>query len=350
MPKKLRFFKIIFDDESLLYFPGTFLTGKVVLELDDDTPIFGLFFHIIGEGVVQLLGNGGIITSDKENYIDFRMKLLGDNLTRVDTQSNLNLNSSMSRLLVLSAGIHTFPFRLGLPLGLPSTFIGKHGWVQYYCRAELRDSSGLVHKNHQVFIVMNPIDLNLEPELIAQPFHGEVEEKFGFLCRKNGKIICKVRLDRSGYVPGESIQINAQIHNSSSITIKKTSAILTETVQYTSKNRIVQSEVRELASLEHSKIDPNSTDHWKNELLYIPPIPPTNLRGCNLIRIQYDVYFLIAPKGGRKTIKVQMPIMIATYPFRNSDGTLQRKKGTYYPSTLPISRSWFNSDSKIRSK
>ena len=73
----------------------------------------------------------------------------------------------MSRLLILSAGVHTFPFRLGLPLRLPSTFLGNHGWVQYYCRTELREPNGLVHKNQQVFIVMNPIDLNLEPTLLS---------------------------------------------------------------------------------------------------------------------------------------------------------------------------------------
>lgn len=37
--------------------------------------------------------------------------------------------------MLLSPGIHSFPFKLGLPLGLPSTFLGKHGWVQYYCKA-----------------------------------------------------------------------------------------------------------------------------------------------------------------------------------------------------------------------
>lgn len=69
--------------------------------------------------------------------------------------------------VVLSPGIHSFPFKLGLPLGLPSTFLGKHGWVQYYCKAALREPGGLVHKNQQVFIVMNPIDLNLEPPILA---------------------------------------------------------------------------------------------------------------------------------------------------------------------------------------
>jgi len=31
-------------------------------------------------------------------------------------------------------------------------------------------------------------------------------------------------------------------------------------------------------------------DQWRNEQLYVPPLPPTNLRGCHLINIQYDIY------------------------------------------------------------
>lgn len=68
---------------------------------------------------------------------------------------------------LLSPGIHSFPFKLGLPHGLPSTFLGKHGWVQYFCKAALREPNGLTHKNQQVFIVMNPIDLNLEPPILS---------------------------------------------------------------------------------------------------------------------------------------------------------------------------------------
>ena len=74
--------------------------------------------------------------------------------------------------VLLSPGIHSFPFKLGLPLGLPSTFLGKHGWVQYYCKTALKEAhTGLAHKNQQVFIVMNPIDLNQEPAILAVSKH-----------------------------------------------------------------------------------------------------------------------------------------------------------------------------------
>jgi len=154
MSRKLMKFLILFDNSNLLFFPGQFLSGRVILEVDDDMPVLGLFFHVVGEGVVNLSRKAENFT-DKENYIDFRLRLLGE---------------PGGDPVLLSGGIHSFPFKLGLPLGLPSTFLGKHGWVQYFCKAALREESGLTHKNQQVFIIMNPIDLNLEPPILAVRF------------------------------------------------------------------------------------------------------------------------------------------------------------------------------------
>lgn len=321
MERKLKRFNILLDDESLLYFPGSFLTGKVLLELEENTPATGLYFHIIGEGVVRFSNkkSNKTIASDRENYIDFRMRLLGDGPTVQTDQDSIacddddddddsSTSSATSnqdgirkqgnnKILVLSPGVHTFPFKLGLPPNLPSTFLGLHGWVQYFCRAVLKEPNGLVHKNQQVFIIINPIDLNNEPTNLQQPFYCEAEENLSksnkCLATNSGLISCRVRLDRGGFVPGENIIISATIENSSKQSIKKTRAILTETVEYRAKNKIIQSETRELASIEKGKILANSNDTWKKELLHIPALPPTNLRGCHLIKIHYDVYVSI---------------------------------------------------------
>lgn len=57
-----------------------------------------------------------------------------------------------------------------------------------------------------------------------------------------------------------------------------------------SGGKVMQMETRELASLRRGKIRPGQSDEWNNQQLYVPPLPPTNLRGCHLIKIQYDVY------------------------------------------------------------
>jgi len=326
MSRKLMKFLILFDNSNLLFFPGQFLSGRVILEVDDDMPVLGLFFHVVGEGVVNLSRKAENFT-DKENYIDFRLRLLGE---------------PGGDPVLLSGGIHSFPFKLGLPLGLPSTFLGKHGWVQYFCKAALREESGLTHKNQQVFIIMNPIDLNLEPPILAQPFHCEIEHKIGLTCYTSGAVTCRVRLDRGGYVPGEAISIWATITNNSRVTIKHTRASLTETIQYITRSKVIETETRELSSVSRGKIRFSETDDWKNEKLFVPPLPPTNLRGCHLIRIQYDVFFVVTPANLEKSIKLQLPIMLATYPLRNEDGTLRRKNKIDYPTTLPIFRPWLD--------
>lgn len=45
---------------------------------------------------------------------------------------------------------------------------------------------------------------------------------------KSGPVVCRVSLDRGGYVPGETISVNATLINHSKITIKETKAALTE--------------------------------------------------------------------------------------------------------------------------
>ena len=41
MSRKLMKFLIMFDNSNLLFFPGQFLTGRVILEVDDDMPVLG---------------------------------------------------------------------------------------------------------------------------------------------------------------------------------------------------------------------------------------------------------------------------------------------------------------------
>ena len=39
--RKLLKFLIMFDNSNLLFFPGQFLSGRVIVEVDDDMPVMG---------------------------------------------------------------------------------------------------------------------------------------------------------------------------------------------------------------------------------------------------------------------------------------------------------------------
>lgn len=55
-------------------------------------------------------------------------------------------------------------------------------------------------------------------------------------------------------------------------------------------NKVEHTERRELAVVRRGKILSGQVDEWRNEQLYINPLPPTNLQGCHIISVSYDVY------------------------------------------------------------
>lgn len=92
------------------------------------------------------------------------------------------------------------------------------------------------------------------------------------------------------YRISEKYYISIYVTFVSSININRLPA---QTIQYMSRNKVVETELRELASASRGRIPSGGTDEWPDEQLTVPPLPPTNLRGCHVIRIQYDVFVSI---------------------------------------------------------
>ncbi|ETN61134.1 hypothetical protein AND_007215 [Anopheles darlingi] len=325
MSKKLTKFQIVLDRGTLLYLPGQVLSGRVLLETQGNTAVLGLHFHVLGECTVHVPKGRRDRSYDKENYIDFRMKLLDD---------------FDNKPILLSPGIHCFPFKLGLPVSLPSTFLGRHGWVQYYCKSSLQETSGITHKNQQVFIVLNPIDLNLEVPILSSPLEVNVDHRVG-VGVIGGTIRCNVGLNKRAYVPGESILLTGEVHNRSNVTVKLLKYALIETVQYFVHGKLVHQERRELDAIVRDKIKSGTRDVLQHGHLPVPPLPPTNLLGCHLIKVQYSVCVLVEPNLMERQEAIRIPITLGTYPFRGRDDeNLQEWVDNYvqYPAALPVSR------------
>lgn len=88
--------------------------------------------------------------------------------------------------------------------------------------------------------------------------------------------------------------------------------MLLETIQYLSRGKIIQTEKRELAQIKFAKIRPGSRDEFVNRKLYVPPLPPTNIRNSNIIRLNYDVYV-------SEAINLPYSFLIAETPKKNSE-------------------------------
>ncbi|GFQ82379.1 hypothetical protein TNCT_286831 [Trichonephila clavata] len=73
MAKKLRKFLILLDNESLLYFPGSFLTGRVLVDLDEDTAVTGVY---IPRNLSAIIDNELLEENVKEKDKGLKLNLL----------------------------------------------------------------------------------------------------------------------------------------------------------------------------------------------------------------------------------------------------------------------------------
>jgi hypothetical protein len=53
--RKLLKFLILFENSSLLFFPGQFLSGRVLVELEDETPVLGESPNLFLSNILLLL-------------------------------------------------------------------------------------------------------------------------------------------------------------------------------------------------------------------------------------------------------------------------------------------------------
>lgn len=306
---KLNIFEITLTNFNGVYFAGQNLEGHVTVELNDGMKMRGVRLKFSGRAYVHWTeqhstGSGKNRRTETrhysatEQYFNFELLLFGPG----------------SGSTVLQAGRHTFPFVYQLPPNLPSSYESHIGNVRYHIKGTIDKPWKFDHSTKKVFTVVSMLDLNTQPSA-PQPLQGDNSKFLCCLCCKTGPISAIFRIDRTGYVPGDTILLNAEISNNSNRTMNNSKVRLVMVTSYhaTTKTRTISSDV---TSVRHGPIDPYGSDVWSGERLHIPAVPPSYLVGCSIIDIRYILMLEVDPAGPAFDLEVPLEIIIGTIPLR----------------------------------
>ena len=120
----------------------------------------------------------------------------------------------------MPAGSHQFPFHFQLPPVCPTSYEGRWGSIRYSCMATIDKPWKFNHRTRRVLTIVGYHDLNRD-SCAPLPFIDEKEERIGPCCCPAGTISASLRLHKTGYVPGESLQLSIDVTNNSSSSIKR---------------------------------------------------------------------------------------------------------------------------------
>lgn len=308
---KLQEFSInVSNNPSLTYYPGGYVTGCVIIKLSEAKKFRGLSVCLVGEAHVKWdetrsegTGENSSTTtetySNHEKYIDQKVILYGSG------------PESSGNNVELSARQHEFPFQFTLPMNIPHSFKDKYGRIEYYLKAVIDKAWGFDNKCKLPLNVTGTLSLDHVPNAKV-PAQNQATKHFCCWCCKSGPLSAMVRLDRTGYLPGEKMVINAEITNLTNRTVSQSIASLQMEIVYYATMGTKRC-TTEIASLKKGSIKQGESDIWNGELLEIPSVAPSNLEHCSIIDVEYTLNFSISCFGAMD-LKLPLKIIIGTQP------------------------------------
>lgn len=296
-----------------VYHGGELLNGQVQVHLEKALQLSKIKVKAIGQCEVRWVKKA---TNDKDRDIIYK------NSESYLNQSIVLYNKAHHE--ILGPGYYNYPFAILLPSPLPETFNTLFGNVSYFCKASVKTTESLFLK----FKVIQPFKVHANVNVNS---FGNVNEMATLhkterlplcciccCCFSTGKITASLNLNKKGYIPGEEIIINAEISNRSTASLSFLQASLNQTVICIARCGAQKRINQEICQINCSnEMSPGADFVWQNAALKLPQIPPTNMGGCNIIKINYAVEINIGEDSGCCSPKVThlIPIFIGSGMF-----------------------------------
>ncbi|XP_061183522.1 arrestin domain-containing protein 3-like [Saccostrea echinata] len=313
---KIQRFEIHVDGQTsrnIVVLSGTDLRGTVYINVSHSLKIQSISVYVFGKAKCKFdrrSDNDKREFTAKETYVNYKLYLFGGSQTQAQT---------------LEAGDHVYPFVIPLSTTgeLPSSFEGRKGYVRYTLQGQITRPWKADENIVLPFTVINHLDLNAFPDSVMPIIQYRRQEISGCCCSE-GEIIAQMKVNKSGFVPGEPIVVEMDINNKSENAVQAWSVELIQDVTYTgfSNSLFSSGNPKYKTKSETYTLYVNRTlavgvgQHQVfTRAMPVPSLPPSYLKGCNIIDIQYTLTFRIST--GWNTISLDNAVIIGSIPLRN---------------------------------
>ena len=283
-------------DEQYQYQPGEIIRGKIGIHLHRSTLVQTIYITIFGEGVVSWDDPYLGVFQANENYLN---------------ASKVIFETTNQRPRILDQGFHDFPFEYQLPEDIPSSFIGKYGSVTYILKAVVQgERTGDTTIATEPFLVLREYPL---PEEVFSPCERKLENRYWALC-STGKVKIIIGLNKTGYVPGEDMFVQAEIQNRSPLRITAIQAsLIMNSIYFAQKESIPFRQIVNKRRDDYELVEGDGR-RWQNVRISIPPyIPESKLEFCDIINVSYLFQFRVELSGGQE-VRTEIPVLLGARP------------------------------------
>ncbi|KRF84618.1 uncharacterized protein Dvir_GJ25634, isoform B [Drosophila virilis] len=314
-----------FDRPNPIFYSGEIVTGRIILRTASIKSVNRIYIMFLGLAKVMFEEQ----RSDTISGSEVRYERVVSHSTETYVKSYIDVHGKGR----LPDGTHTFPFAIPLPLGCPTSCVGKYGKISY----ELSLVLERFLRYNNVFIrpvtVLQTYNLNLHPEMSMPIEHVAIRR----LCCwpfRSGPIKLHLTIPFSGYAAGQTINYKVHIDNMSNRDVRGFSMTLIQIYEFTIRRerRIVSSYFR--GEFESEIVPPTHKRMARGHYL-IPSLPPSS-RAKLIIKVSYMIRLTVLISGWHMKWNIDVPITIGTIPLTKSGDHKAPKE--YIPDINDIQR------------
>ncbi|XP_074650478.1 arrestin domain-containing protein 3-like [Tubulanus polymorphus] len=325
MMHKLARLDILFDRDDQPYQPGDIVRGKVVFQAGDISLLITSGI-LCGKGASAIGWNDAAIENTltvhtaKQEYFNYKHVFCDKVTSSTDNANGWALMKQRS---------YQVPFEFSLPSTCPASIHCENGWIRYYVSCHVKtkalnpeDEHLIGHikfGNHRVYHVRKELFvqgyLNIGGGYSSKKLVSKTL-KCGFLAKGRSVISSTLRLDKTGYLPGEVIRIYGENRNESPWKCKCTLKLVKAITIWSADGQSKQM-AQDIWKIETHALNRGMRFVWKGQPVTIPTDSTPSLQPSDIISVEYLIEMRCFPMSflprvlGRR-LCLRIPIVVGT--------------------------------------
>ncbi|XP_052866712.1 arrestin domain-containing protein 3-like [Anopheles cruzii] len=314
--------EILFENNSNgIFTAGDHVAGFVELQLTKIKKVRGVCLNISGFSTVFWEAKVPDGPKNKKTKAQFkgREDFIKKKLYLAGTENGAGIQ--------LPSGALRYKFDFQIPPTVPTSMEGKYGHVRYLLQVTLERPWKFDHNFQKPFTVVCLADLNQSNEVLCIPTKAESMMTFycGF-CRSR-PLIVSATTPKSGYTPGETIELEVFVQNSSTVAVSEIEIKFQKLLKFISQTRVigqtqiplVETNVQyEVLTVRKIPTIQGENDARFVENFVVNPIPSTETTHSSIVHVSYELAVLVKPQRSTKRMKLNIPITIGKIPLAGS--------------------------------
>nr|CDJ84550.1 Arrestin domain containing protein [Haemonchus contortus] len=305
---KLDRFDIVLNNPEDAYFAGQEISGKVIIEIGEPKKVNEILLELKGRARTYWTKHSG----KSRKHVSHSEPYFLEQFNTAYTHKFTVTKNGKEKERVLPAGVHEIPFSYTLPKSLPSSFEGEFGHIRYTCRAICERPWDFDIVSRKAFTVIGIEDINSDPRLNEPVSISESNHTVAWCCRATGSITGELSLSKSGFTPGEKVNISYRVSNNSS-RAKPLCLKFVQSTVYRAKtfagHEQVRSTTRVILKNDKPEVPAHTTTDRITDEIVVPSVPP-RLGKCKIMSVTYSLDLEID-----QTLVVSCPVTIGSIPL-----------------------------------